>query len=91
MIGDATVPSRTDVIPGFAALQHGKALAARGLDDFDLDIRKALCVAMEELRQHAFDVLRRAGHLENAGITVTKQLRLLGHGAGEIEQDAAAR
>jgi hypothetical protein len=75
-------------VPTFEQPQY---LAACSLADLYLDLRIAFGITVQESRQHTLDVLRRAGDLQDAGISVTEQLSLLAYGARAIEKDTAAR
>src|ERR1051325_1341519 len=75
----------------FPAFEQGQYLAARSLADPHLDLRISLRVVVQEPRQDAFDVLRRAGDLQDSCIALTEQLRLLRQGAGQIEKQRASR
>ena len=75
----------------FSTFEQRQYLAAGSFADPYLNIRVASRVTVQKLRQDAFDVLRRAGNLQDAGITMTEQLRLLCHGARAVEKNAASR
>lgn len=75
----------------FTAFEQRQYFAARSFGDPDLNLWKALRIAVQELRQHAFDVLRRACDLQDAGISMPEQLRLLLYGTGAIQQHTTAR
>src|SRR6185437_12388182 len=72
-----------------ATFEHRQALAPRRLDDFHLDVRKALRIAVQKLRKHAFDMLRRGGDDQSAGVAAPEKLRALADG-GRVIQEAAA-
>src|SRR5262249_18337396 len=74
-------------VPAFEQCEY---LAAGSLADLHLNLGIALGVAVQESGQHTFDVLRRAGDLEDAGIATTQQLSLFLHGTGAVEKQAAA-
>src|SRR3954462_4593806 len=57
------------------ALQQSQHVDACRLDHLHLDVGKALRVARQERRQYALDVLRRASHLEHAGVAALERLR----------------
>src|SRR6185437_1162932 len=72
----------------FAALKHGKALAARGFDDLYLDVRKTLRIAMQKLREHAFDMLGRGGDDQRSRVAFAQKLRPFAD-RGRVVQEAA--
>src|SRR5690242_4015117 len=69
----------------FSAFEHRQYFAARTLPDVDLDSGISLCIPVQELREHALDVLRRAGDLQNSGVAMTEQLSLLFQRTGAVE------
>ena len=75
----------------FPAFEQRQYLAAGPLADLHLNLGIALRITKQKLRQHAFDVLRRAGDFQDASIAMTEQLSLLLDRAGAIEKHAAAR
>jgi len=75
----------------FSAFEQRQYLATCSLADPHLDIRVPLRVVVQELRQHAFDMLWRARDLQDSGLSTAEQLSLLRHGASAIEKDTAPR
>ena len=73
-----------------AEFEQPHDLAARSLTDLHLNLRITLGVTVQEAGQHTFDMLWRAGDLEDACIPATQQLSLLFDGVGAIEKHAAA-
>jgi len=72
-----------------AALEHVQAVAPGRLDDLYLHVGKRTAIGVQELRQHALDMLRRRGDLEHAELATPQGLGALVD-RGSVGQQAAA-
>ena len=72
-----------------APLQHGQQLGADHVEQFHLHVRIVLRVSMQKRRYGTFQVLRRGGNLEHAGVTPPQELGLFSYRVGIVQQPPA--
>jgi hypothetical protein len=66
----------------FATFKHRQKFRTDRIEELDLHIGITLRVAVQEIRDDAFQVLRRGRHLQHAGVPMPEQLRPLTDCAG---------
>jgi hypothetical protein len=75
----------------FPAFKKSQYFAAGAFADLHPNVGIALRISAQKTGQHTFDVLRRAGDLQDSCLSMTEQLSLFFHCAGAIEKDTAVR